>query len=94
MYLTVTMTMISPRSKSNIWFVMWADYNEIEDVERALSEDGILYGDRIFTEIQDGKTFEKEREKIIVGIHAVATIRACHMDFEPDPNPIYVEART
>lgn len=94
MMLTVNTTMPSTKRDGNIWFVMSVDEDSISEIHETLAEDGVISGDRIFTDRRGSRTIEREREEIIVGVAVIETIRPCHISFEVAENPTYIEARS
>ena len=94
MIITVTTTMTSAKTDASIWFVMQVVEESIRDIHETLAEDGVISGDRIYTDRQGARTVEREREEMIVGNGVIATIKPCHIDFEIAPNPTYIQARS
>ena len=84
--LTVHTTLPSRNGSSGtIWFVLEADFNTMADLHEALSEDGSIYGQRVYTRnLESGKKVVTHRTPVIVGLATVATIAPCHVDYEDE----------
>lgn len=94
MIVTVNTTMPSSKRSGNIWFIMEVNEDSIPEIHETLAEDGVVSGDRIFTDRLGARTVERSREEILIGVSVIETIRPCHLSFDVAKNPVYVGGKT